>query len=253
MPEPPSQGRGGAPNGVSPVTANGQRQDRPQTDHQPRRANARIEDAPPKRLDADFDLDAPKTARGNRVRGPNEALEARAMDTAKGKDTSNTEEDPLPPGAKTADFRTLQDLIARGIHDAEAGATKIEARIVHPDDQDNELVRHRELVRRRREEEAIAREREKEALREKRRREDEQRRRKIAEAMEREEMEEERARNAMQAAEAACQREYAAVVWIQSRIRSRRSRLNKSVSSLVYPATVHAEPWVDQCIEGSRQ
>jgi len=151
-------------------------------------------------------------------------------------------EDPLPPGVKGADFRTLQDMIAKGIQDAETGATKLEATITQ-NDNDDDLARHREALRRRREEDMAARQREKEAAREKRRKEDEARRRRLQEEMDREEEEERRQKETKQNVEATCRRQMVAASRIQARFRGGRSRMGHAIASPVVVAKLHTEPW----------
>lgn len=154
-------------------------------------------------------------------------------------------EEPLPPGVKGADFKTLQDLIARGIQDAEVGSRTLEADI-RDSNEDADLQRHREALRRRREEEAQAKQREKEAAREKRRREDEARRRRMEEELEREERQERQAKGAIAEKEAECRREFKAAVRIQARVRGRRSRAGKPTALLAKRAEMHTEPWMSQ-------
>ena len=89
----------------------------------------------------------------------------------------------LPPGAKGADFKTLQEMIARGIQEAESGASMLEASMDKGIDE-ADARRHREELRRRHEKELEAKNKEREAARLRRRREDEERQRKQAEELE---------------------------------------------------------------------
>lgn len=219
MPAPPGQGRMHAGSAPAP-------------------SDVRQDLRTPRNNDPCFDDDL-RSARGpSRVRGP---AEARAARSGVSNDLNNSE-DPLPPGAKGADFRTLQDMIAKGIQDAESGASSLEADI-SMNAEDAELLRHREQLRRRREEEAAARQHEKEAAREKRRREDEARLKRMAEEMEREERETCAQKEAAAAREVACRRQLEAAVTIQARIRGWRSRAGKPTDLPVTVATLHAEPW----------
>merc|ERR1711972_92534 len=95
-------------------------------------------------------------------------------------------EEPLPPGAANADFKTLQSMIARGIQEKEKEAESLEKDVAALDD-DESLRRYREAVRKRREEEDSSREKKREMERQRRRREQDQRERKMAEALELEE------------------------------------------------------------------
>lgn len=171
------------------------------------------------------------------MRGPAEARAARGE--------SSGAEEPLPPGVNGADFRTLQDLIAKGIQEAEIGATTLEADIKESKD-DTELRRHRELLRQRREEDLAARQREKELAREKRRREDEARRKKLEAEMEQEEEQERRQKEDLKNVEASCRRQFTAVVRIQALFRGRRSRAGKHIASPVVTGKMHAKPWASQ-------
>merc|ERR1740121_3229746 len=190
--------------------------------------------------DIDYN-DGSQSVRGPRVRGP---AEARAARGGGGGDLDGAEE-PLPASVKGADFKTLQDMIARGIQDAEVGARGLEADITLTNDV-ADLQRHREALRRRREEEAQAKQRDKEAAREKRRREDEARRRRLEEELEREEQQERQAKDAMAAKEAECRREFKAAMRIQANVRGRRSRAGKHTAPLAKRAELHVEPLVSR-------
>lgn len=150
------------------------------------------------------------------------------------------DKDELPPGAKGADFKTLQAMIARGIQDAEAGASQLECNIT---DDEAGIKRHREELRRRREEEAVSRQKEREAARQKRRQEDEERRKRQTLQLEREEAEEQRQRQLRQGLEQQCRLELKAASRIQARWRGRLSRNGKPVRSPLISPRLHSEPW----------
>merc|ERR1719498_346151 len=150
----------------------------------------------------------------NRVRGPSEVMSAR--------DRQADDED-LPAGAQSADFKSLQAMIARGIKDAESGATSFESNIPILTEDDEER-RFKERQRQRREQEAAQREKERELARQKRRREQEERERRQAEELEREEREELALKQERANAEARCRKELAAAVQIQAHVRGHRSR-----------------------------
>jgi len=136
-------------------------------------------------------------------------------------------------------------MIARGIQDAECGATQLEADLR---DDEAELRRRKELQQHRREEEAAMKQKEREKARERRMKEQEERERRQALELQREEEEERRARAEQEAVKAQCARELRAVMRIQARFRGRRSRRVLAVG-LVTPwppaavAKQHAEPW----------
>eukprot|EP00929_Paragymnodinium_shiwhaense_P040064 TRINITY_DN20946_c0_g1_i1.p1 TRINITY_DN20946_c0_g1~~TRINITY_DN20946_c0_g1_i1.p1 ORF type:complete len:390 (+),score=99.18 TRINITY_DN20946_c0_g1_i1:101-1270(+) len=168
--------------------------------------------------------------RSGRVRGPAEARAARKQPA--GDSAGAGGNDPIPPGAAGADFKTLQQMIAKGIQEAEVVANTMENGLGSVDD-GAEMRRHKEEMRRRREEEAGARQRERDAAREKRRREAEERQRRMAEELEKEEKHEQRARQEEQRMEAQKKAETVAAARIQARIRGRQSRQGLPVSSLV--------------------
>jgi hypothetical protein len=150
----------------------------------------------------------------------------------------------LPPGAQAADFKTLQQMIARGIQDSEKGATKMEADVPKISDNDDEERRFRERQRQRREQEAAQREKERERARQKRRREDEERQRRQAEELAREEREAVQFNEERAASDIQCRKELAAAMRIQAHVRGRRCRAGlASFSSPVVRAVLHTEPW----------
>lgn len=172
--------------------------------------------------------------RNNRVRGPAEVKTARG---------NEADDECLPPGVQSADFKTLHAMIARGIQDSEAGAVKLEGDIPRLSGQDEEELRFRERHRQRREQEAAQREKERDHARHKRRKEQEERERRQAEELAREENEELSLRECRAQAEAQCRRELAAVLRIQSRMRGRWSRMGKSFPARhTLKAVLHWEP-----------
>lgn len=173
-------------------------------------------------------------SRGNRVRAPAEVKTAREVEA---------DDDCLPPGVQSADFKTLQAMIARGIQDAETGAVKLEKEIPPLHGDDEEERRFRERLRQRRDSENAQREKERELARQKRRREQEERERRQAEEMEREEREELSLREARAQAEEQCRRELAAAVRIQARVRGHRSRAGKPcLTGCILKPVLHWEP-----------
>jgi len=154
-------------------------------------------------------------SRGTRVRGPAEVKTAR---------NAEADDEDLPPGVQSADFKTLQSMIARGIQDAETGAVKLEKDIPPLGGEDEEERRWKERQRQRRDQEGRDRENEREKAKQKRRKEQEERERRMVEELEREEREEISLKEARSHAEVQCRRELAAAVRIQARVRGRISR-----------------------------
>lgn len=154
-------------------------------------------------------------SRGTRVRGPAEVKTAR---------NAEADDEDLPPGVQSADFKTLQSMIARGIQDAETGAVKLEKDIPPLGGEDEEERRWKERQRQRRDQEERDRENDREKAKQKRRKEQEERERRMAEELEREEREEISLKEARSHAEVQCRRELAAAVRIQARMRGRISR-----------------------------
>mmetsp|Transcript_91805 Transcript_91805/g.273940 ORF Transcript_91805/g.273940 Transcript_91805/m.273940 type:complete len:349 (-) Transcript_91805:83-1129(-) len=150
------------------------------------------------------------------------------------------DDEPLPPGIQGADFKTLQEMIARGIQDSETGASKFEAML---SDDETDLKRHREMMRKRRDDEAAEKQKERDAARQRRRREDEERLRRQREALEEEFGKEQREREERQEVEQLCRREMKAVTRIQALFRGRRSRAGACISAPAVVAELHAEPW----------
>jgi len=135
-------------------------------------------------------LASPEELNGARpkVRGPSEARAAR-----EGGHEAD-EDDDIPRQAKGADFRTLQEMIARGISESESGASKMEATLKAVDNSDEELLRQKEALRQRREDAEQARQKEREKAKLQRQKEWEERNRQFQEEMERNEQEELQAR-----------------------------------------------------------
>lgn len=179
-----------------------------------------------------------ETWSAGRVRGPAEARSARQRGPA-----GPIDEDELPAEAKGADFRTLQEMIAKGIVESETLASKMEATPKAVDDSDEELRRHREAVRKRREEAEQAKIREREQARLKRQREWEERSRKLQAELDQEEHDELRARESRKEAETQCQREHRAASRIQARVRGRRSRAGHPREVPRVRAVCHLEPY----------
>lgn len=141
-------------------------------------------------------------------------------------------------------------MIARGIQDAESGATQLEADLR---DDEAELRRRKECQQQRREEEAAQKLKDREKAREQRKRQQEDRERRQALELQRQEEEERRAREELEAIKAQCARELRAVVRIQARFRGRRSR--RGLVTPWPPAAVanqHAEPWAKSRKQASR-
>lgn len=175
--------------------------------------------------------------RSTRVRGPAEVKTARG---------NAADDDDLPPGAQSADFKTLHAMIARGIHESETGSIKLETDIPLELGVDEEEHRFRERQRQRREQEAAQREVEREQARQRRRKEQDQRERRQAEELEREEREELSLRESRAHAEAQCRKELAAALRIQSRMRGRWTRMGKPpVARHHLKAVLHWEPFVN--------
>eukprot|EP00444_Apocalathium_aciculiferum_P041697 CAMPEP_0183532010 /NCGR_PEP_ID=MMETSP0371-20130417/25228_1 /TAXON_ID=268820 /ORGANISM="Peridinium aciculiferum, Strain PAER-2" /LENGTH=358 /DNA_ID=CAMNT_0025732105 /DNA_START=62 /DNA_END=1138 /DNA_ORIENTATION=- len=245
MPAPPGTGRGPAPPpGAADIMRTPRRDEgRGGGLAETPRSGAGAARATPRR--DDFDDEPPRSARGGggagagRVRGPAEALAARSGGTPHASEM----EDPLPPQAKGADFRTLQAMIAKGIQDAEVGASSLEGDLAPLGGDDDELARHREAVRRRKEEDSAGKQREKEVAKEKRRKENEARVRRLQDEMEQEEQEVLRQREQQKSNEALCRRQMAAASRIQALVRGRRSRAGKSIASPVVAPKLHSEPW----------
>lgn len=178
----------------------------------------------------------------NRVRGPAEVRAARADSQSRGKTLEHPEDDELVQAVKGADFRTLQQLIAKGIVEAESGASRMEASLNSPDENDEDLRRHRDAMRRRREEAAEASKREREQARLRRQKEWEEQQRRCHLEIEREEQEVFRQRNLQKAREAQCVKEMRAATKIQAHIRGRKSRSGQQLRLPVSRAILHTTP-----------
>merc|ERR1712060_119372 len=143
------------------------------------------------------------------------------------------EEEPLPPGTHGANFGTLQEMISKGIQDAESGAVLLEAELK---EDEAEYRRRKEEVKQRREQEAEARRQEREKIRLQRRRSEEERQRRQMEELERWERDETDRREQRKQQEEKSRREYAAVTKIQARVRGERWRAGLPVSRGKLPA-----------------
>lgn len=191
----------------------------------------------------------PEPPRGNRketprsdscrVRGPAEVRAARGEEADVRQAAVSDAE--LPPGAKGADFKTLQQMIAKGIQEAETGVSTLEKTFDFKIDEAAEQ-RHRNEQRKRHEAELESKNKEREAARARRRREEEERSRKQQEELDRWEQDQVREREEKKATEAQCRREHAACSRIQARVRGRRSRAGKSVSILSTKPSPHETP-----------
>merc|ERR1712187_712956 len=152
-------------------------------------------------------------------------------------------DDEVPPGAVNADFKTLQQMIAKSIQESETDAALIEKDKFTADDP--ELRRRVLEQRRKREEDAAMREREREVARQRRRREDLERKHQQEKELERQEEEEAREQKEKKNAEAQCRRELAAASRIQANVRGWRSRNGKLAMHPAAVAKLHTEPWLN--------
>lgn len=169
------------------------------------------------------------------------------MKTARAEEAAD---EVLPPGAKSADFKTLQTMISRGIQDSETGAVTLEKHIPIQND-DEEERRFKERQRQKREQEAAQREKEREMARQKRRREQEELQRRQAAELQREEQEELSFREARKQTDVQCRRELAAAVRIQARVRGCRSRAGKPSLAPRLRPVLHLEPWANRHMEST--
>ncbi|CAE7763834.1 unnamed protein product, partial [Symbiodinium pilosum] len=188
---------------------------------------------------------------GPRVRGPAEARAARDRPSTSTSSPRNLnpDHDELPQGAQSADFRTLQSMIAKGIVESESGASKMEVTLRATDDDEQELRRHREALRRQRAEQEEAKHREREQARAKRQREWDERQRKIKAEVDREEREMLLSREADNVNLKSCQRELKAASRIQAVVRGRRSRAGQHVESPAVRPVLHAEPFIVRAVD----
>jgi len=179
------------------------------------------------------------------ARGPAEALAAR------GTSGGNTNEEPLPPGANGADFKTLQAMIAKGIQDNEEDGVLLEASLGGSEwgkREEAEEAEWKEKQQRKREEEAAERAKERERAREERKRRDEENRQRQMEELERE-LQEEKLKQQQQVEEQEhqqilCRREFDAAKQIQAHCRGRRSRAGRPLDSPsgLAQSTPHGQP-----------
>lgn len=189
--------------------------------------------------EATYDDPPPRRERG--PRGDSEP--ARKGRSARGSAEPADDEDPLPASVKKADFKTLQEFISKEIQESESVAGTFEQEVKLRDD-DRELQKHREAVRRRREEEEAKREQEHERARQQRRRQQEQARRDCEAEMRRQNEAEEHQKFARQKDEEQIQREFVAVTRLQALWRGRRSRRGTAIESpaLKFKAKPHTRP-----------
>lgn len=201
------------------------------------------------RADRHFLQEEVHSPRSNRVRGPAEVRAARAERPSSSNAEKPKDIEALPKEAKGADFRTLHEMIARGIIESETDASKMEA-ILREEDEE-ELRRHRELLRRQRAEAEEARQREREQARLKRQKEWDEQQRRIQLEMERED--EDGLMKAGPGPEQSpqhtshklrLQAELKAASRIQAIVRGRRSRRGHPTVSPVVHAVLHAKPFI---------
>lgn len=185
--------------------------------------------------EAAYDDPPPRRERG--PRGDSEP--ARKGRSARGAADDN--EEPLPASVKKADFKTLQEFISREIQESESVAGTFEKEVR---DDDRELQKHREAIRRRREDEDAKREQERERARQQRRRAQEQARRDCEAEMRRQDQAEEQERLAHEEEKEQIKREFVAVTRLQALWRGRRSRQGATIESpaLRVKAKPHARP-----------
>ena len=195
-----------------------------------RRSKADLDEAPPRE----------RPARGSSVGAPGAHARPESPRSLKASGGVGEHDDPLPAGAQGADFKTLQAMIARGIQDAEKGASQLECKLA---DDEAGIRRHREELRRRREEELASRQKEREAARQKRRQQDEERRRRQTLELEREEAEALERKHERDAIEQQCLLEFRAASRIQATVRGQRSRAGKPVASPCVVPRAHTDPW----------
>jgi len=157
-------------------------------------------------------------------------------------------EDELPKGVKGADFRTLQQMIAQGIVEAETGASNMEATLKAVDNDDEGLQRHRDALVRHKEQVLEAKQKEREQAKRRREQEWKERQLRCEAELEQQEQEERHFKEQSKAAETQCKLELAAAAKIQAGFRGWRSRAGRQV--LKSPiAVLHAQPW--RCVPTS--
>jgi len=157
----------------------------------------------------------------SRIRGPATARSVR--------DSLDDEDDePLPPGAQSANFGTLQDMISKGIREAEVSAGHLEKAVA---DDMQALQRRQQENRRRRDSELQAKQAEREKARKARRQAEEMKQRAMLEELETTVHLEEQQRQKRQTLEDMQQRKHAAATRIQARLRGGWSRQGKTKGS----------------------
>lgn len=184
------------------------------------------------------DRDARDDSRRDRLPIPDKEFSSR-MRGPSARGLKGCEDEGVPREAQNADFSMLQEMISQGIQDSERGASQLEV-VIRDDEQ--ALRKHREDVRRRRQEDADAREQARmKAKAERKRAEEERERRKEAE-MKRFEQQEAWEREEKKRVEDRCHREFRAVVRIQASFRGWRSRAGRHVESPLVQAKQHTKP-----------
>mmetsp|Transcript_43197 Transcript_43197/g.78578 ORF Transcript_43197/g.78578 Transcript_43197/m.78578 type:complete len:345 (+) Transcript_43197:39-1073(+) len=178
--------------------------------------------------DRDRDRDRPATSSlsattggasgSGRVRGP-----ATARSVRDGLDDQDDE--PLPAGAQSANFGTLQDMISKGIREAEVSAGHLEKAVA---DDMQERQRRQQENRRRRDSELLAKQAEREKARKERRRAEETKQKALLEELERSARLKEQQRLEKQASEEKDRRKHAAATRIQARLRGAWSRQGRT-------------------------
>lgn len=182
----------------------------------------------------------------SRVRGPAEARAARERPSSSNADKPKDE--ALPKEAKGADFRTLHEMIAKGIIESETGFSKMEATLRADDTEEEDLQRHRELVRRHRAEAEEVRQREREQARVKRQKEWDEQQRRIQLEMEREDEDEAQPMPPKLQPDDAllqrCKMELKAASRIQAVFRGHRSRRGHPTDTPAIHAVLHVKPFI---------
>lgn len=187
----------------------------------------------------------------SRVRGPAEVRAARCERPSSSNAEKPKDIEAVPKEAKGADFRTLHEMIARGIIESGTDASKMEA-ILREEDEE-ELRRHREVLRRQRAEAEEARQKEREQARLKRQKEWDEQQRRIQLEMEREDEDglmkagpgpEQSPQHVTSSSKLRLQAELKAASRIQAVVRGRRSRRGHPSASPVVHAVLHAKPFI---------
>eukprot|EP00933_Yihiella_yeosuensis_P051128 TRINITY_DN48976_c0_g1_i1.p1 TRINITY_DN48976_c0_g1~~TRINITY_DN48976_c0_g1_i1.p1 ORF type:complete len:344 (+),score=79.54 TRINITY_DN48976_c0_g1_i1:91-1122(+) len=201
----------------------------------------------PHRQDFGSTFSVSSSSSSNRVRGPAEARAARAESRPKtsGGLVDDAGDDELPRNVKGADFRTLQEMIAGGIAEAESKASNMEGPLQAVDDNDEDLRRHREAFQRRKEEALQAKQKEREQARARRQKQWEEQQKRMQAELDREMQQEQEQREELKAVEKQCRKEMAAASRVQATFRGRRSRKGKTYTSPFVRPVLHSKPWRD--------